>query len=60
MIFNSFLEKCFFVLRFFHGAGGVAEVSQGVAEDQTEGDVAAPQVRTYRPECSVRSEGSAT
>jgi hypothetical protein len=33
---------------------------EGVAEDQTEGDVDAPQVRTYRPECSVRSEGSAT
>jgi tRNA(Ile)-lysidine synthetase-like protein len=33
---------------------------EGVTEDQTEGDVGAPQERTYRPKCSVRSEGSAT
>jgi hypothetical protein len=38
---------------------GLAPV-EGVAEDQAEGDVDAPQVRTYRPEPSVRSEGSAT
>jgi hypothetical protein len=36
--------------------GGRAPV-EGVAEDQTEGDVAAPQVQAFRPECSVRSEG---
>jgi hypothetical protein len=36
--------------------GGGAPV-EGAVEDQTEGDVAAPQVRTNRPECSVRSEG---
>jgi hypothetical protein len=35
---------------------GLAPV-EGAVEDQTEGDVAAPQVRTYRPECSVRNEG---
>ncbi|MDR1230734.1 MAG: hypothetical protein LBK61_04965, partial [Spirochaetaceae bacterium] len=35
---------------------GFASV-EGVAEDQAEGDVDAPQVRTYRPERSVRSEG---
>jgi hypothetical protein len=35
---------------------GLAPV-EGVAEDQTEGDMTAPQVRAYRPECSVWSEG---
>jgi hypothetical protein len=39
---------------------GAAAPVEGVAEDQTEGDVVVPQARAYRPECSVRSEGSAT
>jgi hypothetical protein len=39
------------------GVTGAAAPGEGVAEDQTKGDVAAPQVRTYRPECSVWSEG---
>jgi hypothetical protein len=42
-----------------HAPHGFVPV-EGVAEDQTERDVAVPKVRTYRPECSVRSEGSAT
>jgi phosphoribosylanthranilate isomerase len=29
----------------------------GVAEDQTEGDVDVPQVRTYRPECGAGAQG---
>jgi hypothetical protein len=40
--------------------GGVAggwPPAEGVAEDQTEGDVDAPQARTYRPECGAVARG---
>jgi hypothetical protein len=39
---------------------GAEPPGEGVAEDQAEGDVAAPKVRAYRPERSVWSEGEAS